>query len=184
MLPFSLFHGKLCERLHQILVGWEYKLQNVRRIRINVHIRLDLLLLLGRKMMYLGYDPWWVRVLGSATALSHSFLLAQAIFEPNLFPYKYSKVFKPKYLSYLSAYEDGTECSETSAYKIQTPGNYPEQSIQYYLIILTITCDEYKASSSLLRNNFLHPVTSFVSDIVPYLWQFPSISSSRETDRV
>ena len=27
--------------------------------------------------------------------------------------------------------EDGTECSETSAYKIQTPGNYPEESIQY-----------------------------------------------------
>jgi len=23
-----------------------------------------------------------------------------------------------------------TECSETSAYKIQTPGNYPEKSIQ------------------------------------------------------
>jgi hypothetical protein len=25
---------------------------------------------------------------------------------------------------------DQTECSETSAYKIQTPGNYPEGSIQ------------------------------------------------------
>jgi len=23
------------------------------------------------------------------------------------------------------------ECSETSAYKIQTPGNYPEESIQH-----------------------------------------------------
>jgi len=33
--------------------------------------------------------------------------------------------------SYLSAYEDGTECSETSAYKIQTPENYPEESIQH-----------------------------------------------------
>jgi hypothetical protein len=29
------------------------------------------------------------------------------------------------------AYEDETECSETSAYKIQTPGNYPEESIQH-----------------------------------------------------
>ena len=29
------------------------------------------------------------------------------------------------------AYEDGTECSETSAYKIQTPGNYPEESVQH-----------------------------------------------------
>ena len=30
----------------------------------------------------------------------------------------------------LPAYEDGTECSETSVYVIQTPGNYPEESIQ------------------------------------------------------
>ena len=36
-----------------------------------------------------------------------------------------------KYTSYLPAYEDGTEGSETSAYKIQTPGNYPEASIQH-----------------------------------------------------
>jgi hypothetical protein len=28
----------------------------------------------------------------------------------------------------LPAYEEGTECSETSAYTIQTPGNYPEES--------------------------------------------------------
>jgi hypothetical protein len=33
--------------------------------------------------------------------------------------------------SYLPAYEDGTECSETSEYKIQSPGNYPEESIQH-----------------------------------------------------
>jgi len=32
---------------------------------------------------------------------------------------------------YLHTYEDGTECSETSAYKIQTPENYPEESIQH-----------------------------------------------------
>jgi len=32
---------------------------------------------------------------------------------------------------HLPAYEDGTECSETLAYKIQTPGNYPEESIQH-----------------------------------------------------
>jgi len=31
---------------------------------------------------------------------------------------------------HLPAYEDETECSETSAYKIQTPGNYPEENIQ------------------------------------------------------
>ena len=31
----------------------------------------------------------------------------------------------------LSAYEDVTECSETSASKIQAPGNYAEESIQH-----------------------------------------------------
>ena len=51
--------------------------------------------------------------------------------EPNLFPYKYSNILKPSHSSYLSAYEDGTQCSETSAYKIQTPGNYPEESIKH-----------------------------------------------------
>jgi len=28
------------------------------------------------------------------------------------------------------AYEDGTECSETLAHQIQTPGDNPEESIQ------------------------------------------------------
>jgi len=32
---------------------------------------------------------------------------------------------------HLPTYEDGTECSETSAYKVQTPGNYPEGNIQH-----------------------------------------------------
>jgi hypothetical protein len=32
--------------------------------------------------------------------------------------------------SYLPVYEDGTECSKTLAYKIQMPGNCPEESIQ------------------------------------------------------
>jgi hypothetical protein len=36
----------------------------------------------------------------------------------------------------LPAYEYGTECSETSAYKIQTPGNYPEESIQYSILMI------------------------------------------------
>jgi hypothetical protein len=57
--------------------------------------------------------------------------LAQAIFEPNLFPYKYRNILNPSYSSYLPTYEDGTECSETMAYKIQTSGKYPEESIQH-----------------------------------------------------
>jgi len=40
--------------------------------------------------------------------LSPSLRLAQVIFEPNLFLYKYSNIFKPSHPSYLSAYEDGT----------------------------------------------------------------------------
>jgi len=48
----------------------------------------------------------------------------------------FSRVFTPTFLksrhtSYLPVYEDGTECSETSAYKIQTQGNHPEESIQH-----------------------------------------------------
>ena len=35
------------------------------------------------------------------------------------------------FYTHLPAYEDGTECSETSAYKIQTPGNHPKESIQH-----------------------------------------------------
>jgi hypothetical protein len=32
---------------------------------------------------------------------------------------------------WLPTYEDGTECSETLAYKLQTPANHPESSIQF-----------------------------------------------------
>jgi hypothetical protein len=46
--------------------------------------------------------------------------------------------------SYLPAYEDGTECSEMLAYKIQTPEKYPEESIQQtdFTILNTFECDE------------------------------------------
>jgi len=53
--------------------------------------------------------------------------MAQAIFEPNLFPYKYPNILNPSYSSYLPAYEDGKECSKMLAYKIQTLGNYPRR---------------------------------------------------------
>ena len=35
--------------------------------------------------------------------------LARATFEPDIFPYKYSNIFKPSHPSYLPAYEDGTD---------------------------------------------------------------------------
>jgi len=42
-----------------------------------------------------------------------------------------TQLFSNLVIIYLLAYEDGTEGSETSAYKIQTPGNYPEENIQH-----------------------------------------------------
>jgi len=39
--------------------------------------------------------------------------------------------YPSSFYSHLPAYEDGTECSETSAYKFQMPGNYPKESIQH-----------------------------------------------------
>jgi len=50
-----------------------------------------------------------VSVLGPPpTTLSHSFLLAQDIFEPNHLQYKHSNILKPSHSSNLPAYEDGT----------------------------------------------------------------------------
>jgi hypothetical protein len=46
--------------------------------------------------------------IGRRVTLSPSFLLAQAIFEPNLFPYKYPNILKSSHSSYLLIYEDGT----------------------------------------------------------------------------
>jgi len=73
---------------------------------------------------------WANRKEGDKVGVGPSFLLAEAVFEPNLLPYEYLNILNPSHPLYLSAYEDGTECSETSAYKIQTPGNYSEESIQ------------------------------------------------------
>jgi hypothetical protein len=38
------------------------------------------------------------------------------------------------------AYEDGTECSETSAYKIQTSENHPKERIKQSQFGFTFTC--------------------------------------------
>ena len=55
-----------------------------------------------------------------------------------------SHQFSNLVILHLPAYEDGTECSETSAYKIQTPGNCPEENIQQGLFIFIV----YTLSSS------------------------------------
>jgi hypothetical protein len=59
------------------------------------------------------------------------FRLAQLIFETNIFPYKYPKNSQPVILHTYPPMKLGrTGCSEALAYKIQTPRNYPEESIK------------------------------------------------------
>jgi hypothetical protein len=58
--------------------------------------------------------------------------MAQAVFEPNLFLYYTPTFLKPSsFYTHLPASEDGPECSEMSAYKIQMLWDYPEESIQH-----------------------------------------------------
>jgi len=40
------------------------------------------------------------------------------------------EIFSNLVTLHLPAYEDGTECFETSVYKIQTQGNYPEENVR------------------------------------------------------
>jgi hypothetical protein len=53
--------------------------------------------------------PQPVSLLWPAPTPSPSFWLAQAIFTPELIPYKYPNNFNPGYSSYLPTYEDGTD---------------------------------------------------------------------------
>jgi hypothetical protein len=76
-----------------------------------------------------------------------TFLMAQAIFEPTFSCINTLIIPKPCYSSYLPAYEDGTVCSETSAYKIQTPGNYPEENIRFK------SCMKYSQFYAVYVNN-------------------------------
>jgi hypothetical protein len=55
----------------------------------------------------------WHYVYGMKAAVKH----------PNFFPYNTPTFLKTiSFYTHLPAYEYGKECSETSAYKIQTPG--------------------------------------------------------------
>ena len=49
------------------------------------------------------------------------------------FPYDSPTFLKPSHSThiYLPMKMEWTECSETSTYKLQTPGNCPEESIQH-----------------------------------------------------
>jgi hypothetical protein len=53
-------------------------------------------------------------------------------FEPKHFPYKYPNHFNPVTLhTYPPMKMEQTQCSETSAFKLQTPGNNPEENIRH-----------------------------------------------------
>ena len=66
------------------------------------------------------------------------------------------------FYSHLHAYEDGqTQCFETSAYKIQTPGNYPKESIQIYFYLKYSFCkflDRTAPGRRTARPNFSTPL--------------------------
>jgi hypothetical protein len=54
-------------------------------------------------------------------------------FKPNPFPviHQHSSNLVHSTHTYLPVKMEQTECSETSAYKLQTPWNYPKESIQH-----------------------------------------------------
>jgi hypothetical protein len=76
-----------------------------------------------------------------------------------------------------------TECSETSAYKIQTPGNYPEENIQHtehggYSLVLfcflrrsiswdTISSNLARMIGTVLLPADLNPALIDISDLAP-----------------
>jgi len=61
------------------------------------------------------------------------------------------KTKKSKLFTYLPTKMEQTKCSETSAYKIQTPGKYPGENIQHRehgesfksKTLLKVSCSEY-----------------------------------------
>jgi len=66
---------------------------------------------------------------------------------------------KPSHSSHLPVYKDGTECSEMSAYKIQTPGNYVEESIRHSCLRY-----QYQMPLPISKNTLLQgiPVLTYV----------------------
>jgi hypothetical protein len=57
-------------------------------------------------------------------------------FEPHLYLYTYPSSLIPVIFLVHTTYEDGTECSETSAHKTQTPGNHPKK--EYNILLATL----------------------------------------------
>jgi hypothetical protein len=62
-----------------------------------------------------------------------SFRIAKTSFNPNLYLYKYPINLVAVILLVQTTNEEGAECSGTSAHKIQTPGNHPNERTQHSL---------------------------------------------------
>jgi len=69
-------------------------------------------------------------------------------------------------LIYLPMKMEQTECSETSAYKIQTPGNYPKESIQ---VTDSIVKSWFSAVNSELKR-----YENFKALFTTFLWNSPT----------
>ena len=81
-------------------------------------------------------------------------------------------------VTYLPMKMEQTECSETSAYKIQTPGDHPEESVQQaYVSLYTLHCGKLTKQYILCRRQltFLY-IYSFCR---PVLW-VPGLSRCKE----
>ena len=67
---------------------------------------------------------------------------------------------------HLPAYEDGTECSETSAYKLRTPGNYPKESIQATICFVMSVCLSTCNNSTTIGRIFMKfDITVFIQNL-------------------
>ena len=89
---------------------------------------------------------------------SHSFRMAQAIFKPNLFPYKYPNNLIPGILPTLHRlWTRNRQSSETLAYKVMTPVNPPKQRIQH-LSLCAISCFFHSVNEIFCSSGMLHSV--------------------------
>jgi hypothetical protein len=72
--------------------------------------------------------------------------------------------------------KDGTECFKTSAYKIQTPGNYPEESIKccnFFIKHFTVSMCGLLSRMQLVEVNLVsHLLWSFVKARFFLVWSF------------
>jgi hypothetical protein len=66
-----------------------------------------------------------------------------------------------------------TECSETSAFKIQAPGNYPEENIQHVIVVhccVAFTSWFLKNVTISVTNRFCNPVRIYGKKTNDIIW--------------